>query len=171
LKSRHNTRSQCDEKPQRDEKTGRFLAGNSGNGGRKVGSRNKLATEFLDALAEDFSRHGIKAIERVREDRPDKYLQVISHLLPRHAELDISVSQDLAATVSEFAEAWRIVRGGAPKLIEADVIALLNDRWRVIFDPLQWIWQRRDGKKWNNRSYCVTKGRFASLHPRILRRG
>jgi hypothetical protein len=115
LKSRHNTRSQCDEKPQRDEKTGRFLAGNSGNGGRKPGSRNRLATDFLCALATDFAAHGVEAIERVRQDRPDKYLQVV------HAELDISVSHDLAASVAEFAEAWRIVRGGKPQLIEADI--------------------------------------------------
>ena len=31
----------------RDEK-GRFLAGNSGNGGRRPGSRNKLAQDFID---------------------------------------------------------------------------------------------------------------------------
>jgi hypothetical protein len=122
FKSRNDTLPQCDEKPQRDEKSGRFLAGNSGNGGRHVGSRNRLATEFLDALAEDFSKHGIEAIEQVRQDRPDKYLQIVAHLLPRHAELDVLVSHDLTSKVQRFAEAWAIVSGGM-ELIEATDVA------------------------------------------------
>jgi hypothetical protein len=37
------------------------------------------------------------------------------------------------------------------------VLAQLNDEWRVVYDPMQWLLQRREGSKWNNRSYCVTK--------------
>src|SRR5437764_13269486 len=39
--------------PERDDKTGRFLTGNSG-GGRPKGSRSKLASEFIDCLQADF---------------------------------------------------------------------------------------------------------------------
>ena len=41
----------------------------------------------------------------------------------------------------------------------AKVIARLNDRWRVVDDPLQWVLQVRRGRKtskasgWRNRSY------------------
>ena len=44
------------------------------------------------------------------------------------------------------------------------VIAVLNDRWRVIDDPLQWILEARDGRKrlratgWRGRSFCTTRG-------------
>ena len=43
------------------------------------------------------------------------------------------------------------------------LVAQLNERWRVVDDPLQWILQRRKGtsrKKnsgWQNRSFCRTR--------------
>src|SRR6185312_16167425 len=43
------------------------------------------------------------------------------------------------------------------------LIALLNEGWRVVDDPLQWILQRRKGnprKKnsgWRDRSFCTTR--------------
>jgi hypothetical protein len=33
----------------------------------------------------------------------------------------------------------------------------LNERWRVAFDELQWLLQRRKATGWENRSYCVTR--------------
>jgi hypothetical protein len=37
-------------------------------------------------------------------------------------------------------------------------VVLFGD-WRVVYDPLQWILQRRNGDRgrWDNRNYCVTK--------------
>jgi hypothetical protein len=61
---------------------GRFLTGNSG-GGRRKGSRNKLAECFLDAVADDFAEHGTKAISQVRATDPATYLKMIGSLLPR----------------------------------------------------------------------------------------
>jgi len=43
------------------------------------------------------------------------------------------------------------------------VVAILNNRWRVIDDPLQWILQVRRGRKtekatgWRGRSYCTQR--------------
>ena len=43
------------------------------------------------------------------------------------------------------------------------VIAILNDRWRVIDDPLQWILEVRTGRPtkkatgWRGRSYCTQR--------------
>jgi len=40
---------------------------------------------------------------------------------------------------------------------------VLNDRWRIQDDPLQWLLQRRTGKAdkkhsgWSNRSFCRTR--------------
>jgi len=58
--------------------------GESGNpNGRALGSRNKLNESFITALYEDFTKHGVKVIERVREERPEIYLKVIASILPR----------------------------------------------------------------------------------------
>jgi len=43
------------------------------------------------------------------------------------------------------------------------LIAQLNENWRVVDDPLQWILQRRKGSPraknsgWRNRSFCTTR--------------
>jgi len=43
-------------------------------------------------------------------------------------------------------------------------LAQLNDRWRIVDDPLQWILQQRKGNSrkknsgWQNRSFCRTRG-------------
>ena len=58
----------------RDQK-GRFLAGNSGNGGRKRGSRSKLGEEFISALYSDFEEHGEEVIAKVRQRSPETYLE------------------------------------------------------------------------------------------------
>ena len=48
----------------------------------------------------------------------------------------------------------------APARRSGDVVAQLNDRWRVVHDPLQWILQVRRGRKtakatgWKGRSFC-----------------
>ena len=49
----------------RDAKTGRFIAGNNG-GGRKLGSRNKLTTEFLDDLYAKWSQSGQAGVHASR---------------------------------------------------------------------------------------------------------
>ena len=43
-----------------------------------------------------------------------------------------------------------------------NVVAVLSDRWRVTYDPLQWILQRQQGRfkdgqaRWRDRSFCTT---------------
>lgn len=65
--------------------------GQSGNpAGRPKGSRNKLANEFVDTLYADFQEHGKKAIETVRIDKPEVYVQIIAKLLPRDVKLEAS---------------------------------------------------------------------------------
>ena len=64
-----------------------FKIGNSGNGGRPKGSRNKLSEAFLRALSDDFETNGLATVEKVREDKPDAYLNVIGRLMPKLMEL------------------------------------------------------------------------------------
>jgi hypothetical protein len=90
---------------ERDEATGRFLAGNSGNGGRKPGSRNRLGEEFIAQFAADVAEHGAAVIERVRNEKPEVYLRVWADLLPRKTELSVDI--DIMADVSTTLEAFR----------------------------------------------------------------
>lgn len=78
--------------PQQDDK-GRFLPGNSGFGGRPKGARNKLGEAFIEALHNDFNKHGVAAIVEVRETKPDQYLKVIASLLPKDINLNVNDGQ------------------------------------------------------------------------------
>jgi hypothetical protein len=53
-----------------------------GNPGRPKGSRNKLGEQFIAALCADFEAHGVRVIERVREEEPSVYLRVIARIVP-----------------------------------------------------------------------------------------
>jgi hypothetical protein len=61
-----------------------------GQGSRRKGSRNKLGEDFIQALADDFERHGVEAIERVRIEKPEAYLKVIASLLPKDLNLNVT---------------------------------------------------------------------------------
>ena len=45
---------------------------------------------FIAALAEDFEKHGVEVIERVRIDKPEAYIKVIASLLPKDLNLNVS---------------------------------------------------------------------------------
>lgn len=61
-----------------------------GNGGRPKGSRNALGEAFLEAMHEDFQAHGVEAIVKVREEKPDAYLKVIASILPKDLNVNIN---------------------------------------------------------------------------------
>jgi hypothetical protein len=81
-------------KPEKDERTGRFLTGNIG-GGRPKGARSKLGEAFIDALHEDFNEHGQAAIVQVRTEKPDQYLKVIASILPRDLNVNINPNDEM----------------------------------------------------------------------------
>ncbi len=58
-----------------------------GQGGRPKGSRNKLSTAFVDALAREFEEHGEEAIRIVRVERPHEFLKVVASLMPKEFEI------------------------------------------------------------------------------------
>ena len=65
-----------------------FKPGQSGNpAGRPKGARSKLSEAFLLALSDDFEANGMAAVERVRDDKPEAYLNVIGRLMPKLMEL------------------------------------------------------------------------------------
>ena len=64
-----------------------FKDGNPGGPGRPKGSRSKLSEAFLKALSDDFDEHGLDAVQKVRNEKPDAYLNVIGKLMPKLMEL------------------------------------------------------------------------------------
>ena len=63
--------------------------GQSGNpAGRLRGSRNKLSEAVICALLRDFSKHGEKAIAKVRQTQPAAYLKILALLVPREHKVE-----------------------------------------------------------------------------------
>ena len=92
----------------------RFRPGMSGNPkGRPRGSRQKLASDFIAALASDFDEHGIAAVEKVRQRSPEIYLKIIGATLPSKLEtlLEVNVRHEFSEEFERarsFADAWAI---------------------------------------------------------------
>ena len=80
--------------PEQDE-NGRFLPGNSGNGGRPKGARNKLGEAFLSDMYESWEKSGKETIDRVREEKPDVYLKVVASILPQQLNVKVSEFDEL----------------------------------------------------------------------------
>jgi hypothetical protein len=57
-----------------------------GEGGRPVGSRNRLQAGFMYALSEDFAKYGKGAIEHARRIDPMGYIKTIANLMPKQFE-------------------------------------------------------------------------------------
>ena len=83
-----------------------FKPGQSGNPkGRPKGARNRLGTQFLEALEADFNRFGPQAIALTRERKPDVYIRVVAGLLPKEANINVEANE-------AFVELWRRISDG-----------------------------------------------------------
>ena len=83
-----------------------FKPGQSGNPkGRPKGARNRLGTQFLEALEADFNQFGIHAIALIRERKPETYMRVVADLLPKEANINVEAGE-------AFVNLWRSISEG-----------------------------------------------------------
>jgi hypothetical protein len=73
--------------------------------GRPKGARNRLSTQFLEALEADFNQFGIQAIALVRERKPETYMRVVADLLPEEANINVEAGE-------AFVNLWRTISEG-----------------------------------------------------------
>ena len=100
-----------------------FKPGQSGNPkGRPKGARNRLGTQFLEALEADFNQFGPQAIALVREKKPEVYMRVVADLLPKEANINVEAGE-------AFVELWKKISDGlgdelADRLDEEQTVVL-----------------------------------------------
>jgi hypothetical protein len=90
---------------ERDAKSGQFLPGHAGVGGRPKGSRNKLSEAFIADVCADWQQNGPQVIEACRLNKPEVYLKVVASLLPKQMEIkeglfDSVTDEQLAAMIA-----------------------------------------------------------------------
>ena len=90
-----------------------FERGMTKTGGRAKGVKNRLSHAFLTALAEDFEQHGIEAIKICRVERPNEYLRVIAHLMPKELEVTVGPLQEISDVELE-----KLIEHARTKLID-----------------------------------------------------
>ena len=83
-----------------------FKPSQSGNPkGRPKGARNRLGTQFLEALEADFNQFGPQAIAVVREKKPEVYIKVVADLLPKEANINVEAGE-------AFVQLWKKISDG-----------------------------------------------------------
>lgn len=90
-----------------------FEKGMVKTGGRARGVKNRLSQAFMTALVEDFEQHGAEAIKICRVEKPNEYLRVIAHLMPKELEISHNTLTEIDDTeLAGFIEYIRVQLGG-----------------------------------------------------------
>src|SRR5262249_23347862 len=72
-----------------------FEKGQPGKGGRRKGSRDRISTALLEAIAKDFEEFGEEAVKIARVEKPVEYLRIVASLLPKEFEIVDSRLHDI----------------------------------------------------------------------------
>jgi hypothetical protein len=105
---------------ERDPKTGQFLVGHIGYGGRKPGSSNLLSTQFKNDVYAAWQKHGPQVLERCAIEDPVAFARLVASMLPTKSEVDVSVSQfhDATSIVECFRMMSAAVNGDSERVIQ-----------------------------------------------------
>src|SRR5258708_6772034 len=115
----------------RDEK-GRFLPGNSGFGGRPLGSRNKFSNQYIDDFYEVWQQEGKSALIRAARQSPARYIAVAAALIPQHFKVE-QEHTIAGLSVEELRERLKEARA---RLIESGMGHLVIDADPVLTRPV-----------------------------------
>lgn len=92
-----------------------------GNNGRPKEARDRLSRGLLNALADDFEKNGVAAIEKVRDNDAPTYLRVVASIIPKEIEitrpLDGMDDGQLAQAIELLAD---VLRAQAPPIPEEE---------------------------------------------------
>jgi transcriptional/translational regulatory protein YebC/TACO1 len=72
-----------------------FQKGQAKIGGRRKGTRDRISTALLEAIAKDFEEFGHEAVKIARVERPVEYLRVVASLLPKEFEITDNRLKDI----------------------------------------------------------------------------
>ncbi len=105
-----------------------YKPGQSGNpAGRQLGSRNKLAQQYLDDSYKVWKEEGIDALRKCARNSPARYIAVMAALIPQHFKVEhertiagLSI-EELREQLRE-AQARLIASGVELPVIEAEVV-------------------------------------------------
>ena len=131
--------SEPDSDTGRDAKTGQFLLGSKGGPGRKVGSRNKMATEYFDDAYAAWQKHGPRAFDLFAQRDPGGFCKHVGSLFPKEVQVsaltvNANVEFENAAEARLFLTAYRMARDG-DQVIEAKPVddegAIVTQGWRA----------------------------------------
>jgi len=97
--------------PQRDKKTGQFLVGHNGKGGRPKGARTKLGEKFIKDLLAAWEKGGQTVMAEAMAKDPAGFLRVIAGILPKELAAEITHKYVIhAPTPAIDMEEWHELR-------------------------------------------------------------
>ena len=74
--------------------------GQSGNpAGRPKGAKDQLSRAVYQGMLEDWAEHGLEVIQKVREKKPELYLQAVIRLVPTSHDLTFD---DARRSIDEY---------------------------------------------------------------------
>jgi hypothetical protein len=102
-----------------------------------MSKRAKLTAAFIEALEADWQQHGDVIIEKLREDSPTKYAEIVAKLCPAQSQVEISETDGLEEMLSGMTNKERIawfkgqVAQWEREEAEAEALAQLSVNARV----------------------------------------
>jgi len=97
-----------DDLPVKKERTAAQLANDKKFGGAldpSILQRNRLGKAFISRMRADFQKHGIATIEKVRKEKPEVYLNLVSRLVPQ--QLEVNVQHSFTDVLMEAAKRYK----------------------------------------------------------------